>query len=71
MILTTVGVLVVPLVVTILANSKGRRLIVDTIETILATVLVILLLTIVLGLPIGIPNVSPSVWFLQASRTLP
>ena len=53
MILTTIAVLVAPFLLAILANAKGRSLLMETLETIAATMLVLLLLGIVLGLPIG------------------
>lgn len=42
-----------PNLLVVLASRKGRKLIFDTVETILAIILVILLLSIVLGLPVG------------------
>ncbi|EIE20304.1 hypothetical protein COCSUDRAFT_54460 [Coccomyxa subellipsoidea C-169] len=51
--LTSLGALLLPNVLVILASRKGRKLVFDTVETILATILVFLLLSIVLGLPIG------------------
>ncbi len=51
--LTSLGALLLPNVLVILASRKGRKLVFDTVETILAIILVFLLLSIVLGLPIG------------------
>ena len=53
MVLTAVAAFMAPFVLAILANKKGRMLVLNTCETIVATVLVLLLLSIVLGLPIG------------------
>jgi hypothetical protein len=50
---TSLAVISAPAVLAVLANRKGRKLILDAIETVLASILVILLLCIVLGLPIG------------------
>lgn len=51
--LTSLGALLLPNLLVVLASRKGRKLIFDTVETILAIILVILLLSIVLGLPVG------------------
>lgn len=52
-VMTSLAVLCAPAVLAVLANRKGRKLMLDAIETILASILVVLLLCIVLGLPIG------------------
>ncbi|BDA45550.1 hypothetical protein COCOBI_07-3370 [Coccomyxa sp. Obi] len=52
-VLTSIGAVLLANLLVILASRKGRKLVFDTVETILAIVLVILLLSIVLGLPVG------------------
>lgn len=52
-ILTSLGAILLPQFLIILASKKGRKVVFDIVETILAIILVILLLSIVLGLPIG------------------
>lgn len=52
-VLTSFGAILLANLLVILASRKGRKLVFDTVETILAIVLVILLLSIVLGLPVG------------------
>ena len=59
--LTSLGALLLPNLLVILASRKGRKLIFDTVETILAIILIILLLSIVLGLPIG-ESCKPAAW---------
>lgn len=62
-VLTSIGAVLLANLLVILANRKGRKLVFDTIETILAIVLVILLLSIVLGLPIGASSLSQQCLF--------
>ena len=53
MLWTTAAVLLLPNLLAILMRKKSRKLLLDTLESILAVVLVIILLGIVLGLPVG------------------
>ena len=56
---TSLALITAPAVLAVLANRKGRKLILDAIETVLASILVILLLSIVMGLPVGKSPSSP------------
>ena len=58
MLWTSAAVLLLPNLLAILLRKKSRKLLLDTLESILAVVLVIILLGIVLGLPVG--EVFPS-----------
>ncbi len=62
-VLTSIGAVVLANLLVILASRKGRKLVFDTVETILAIVLVILLLSIVLGLPVGAFSLSEKCLF--------
>ena len=53
MLWTSATVLLLPNLLAILVRKKSRKLLLDTLESILAVVLVIILLGIVLGLPVG------------------
>ena len=53
MLWTSAAVLLLPTLLVILARKKPRKLLLDTLESILAVTLVIILLGIVLGLPVG------------------
>ena len=50
---TSAAVVLLPNLLAILARKKSRKLLLDTLESILAVILVIILLGIVLGLPVG------------------
>ena len=53
MLWTSAALVLLPNLLAILARKKSRKLLLDTLESILAVILVIILLGIVLGLPIG------------------
>ena len=53
MLWTSAAVVGLPNFLAILARKKSRKLLLDTLESILAVILVIILLGIVLGLPVG------------------
>ena len=53
MLWTSAALVLLPNLLAILARKKSRKLLLDTLESILAVVLVTILLGIVLGLPVG------------------
>ena len=53
MLWTSAALILLPNLLVILAKRKSRKLLLDTLESILAVALVIVLLGIVLGLPVG------------------
>ena len=55
---TTLAAVVAPYFVLVLATAKRRKLLFDSVESILAVALVLILLAMVLGLPIGASHVA-------------
>ncbi len=53
MLWTSAALVLLPNLLAVLARKKSRKLLLDTLESILAVILVIILLGIVLGLPVG------------------
>ena len=53
MLWTSAALILLPNLLVILAKRKSRKLLLDSLESILAVALVIVLLGIVLGLPVG------------------
>ena len=53
MLWTSVALVLLPNLLVILAKRKSRKMLLDSLESILAVALVIVLLVIVLGLPVG------------------
>ena len=52
-VLTSIAALLLVNLLLSMLTRRGRKLVLDTVETILATILVVILISIVLGLPIG------------------
>ena len=68
MLWTSAAVVLLPNLLAALVRKRSRKLLLDTLESILAVILVVILLGIVLGLPVGelVHACSP-----QAQKKLP